>query len=140
MKQYTVTSSTELRLLCICHNWFTCGTNKQYEKLFYANEHGCPIEEIATIIWLCSDDKMPRRDILFHLKEARVKYWQPFFHIEHPDWTYRFWNRYGNSMECSFSAFCENLGKSKWEYEDIFKVEQNDQTIWYYTELTDNDS
>ena len=64
MKQYTVTSSTELRLLCICHNWFTCGTNKQYEKLLYANEHGCPIEEIATIIWLCSDDKMPRRDTI----------------------------------------------------------------------------
>lgn len=49
-KEYTVTTPENLRSLCIRKNWFTCGTNKQYEKLFYANEHGCPIEEIATII------------------------------------------------------------------------------------------
>ena len=74
MTQYTVTYPEELRQLCIKNKWFTEGTNEQYEKLFYANEHGCPIEEIATIIWLCSDsDKWCRRDILEALKEERNK-------------------------------------------------------------------
>ena len=53
---FTVTDTDTLRRTCIHHNWFTEGTNTQYEKLFYANSHGCPIEEIATIIWLCTDD------------------------------------------------------------------------------------
>lgn len=64
MKKYTVTTGEELRILCIRNNWFTCGSNRQYDKLFYANENGCPIEEIATIIWLCSDDDCRRTDIL----------------------------------------------------------------------------
>ena len=72
--QYTVTYPEELRQLCIVNKWFTEGSNQQYEKLFYANEHGCPIEEIATIIWLCSDDeKWCRRDILAALREAQNK-------------------------------------------------------------------
>lgn len=62
---YTVTDTESLRTACIDNGWFTQGTSKQYEKLFYANRHGCPIEEIATIIWLCSDDEAwSRRDIL----------------------------------------------------------------------------
>ena len=64
MKQYSVTTTWELRQLCIDNNWFTCGTITQYDKLFYANEHGCPIEEIATIIWLCSDEDCRRADVL----------------------------------------------------------------------------
>lgn len=64
MKKYSVTSATELRNLCIKNNWFTCGSIEQYNKLFYANENGCPIEEIATIIWLCSDEDCRRTDIL----------------------------------------------------------------------------
>lgn len=64
MKKYSVTTTWELRELCINNNWFTCGTVEQYEKLFYANENGCPIEEIATIIWLCSDEECRRLDVL----------------------------------------------------------------------------
>lgn len=44
-----------LRKLCIRNQWFFDGTNEQYSKLFYASEHGAPLEEIVTIIWLCSD-------------------------------------------------------------------------------------
>lgn len=40
MTNYTVTTNGILRNLCIKNNWFTCGTNEQYEKLFYANEYG----------------------------------------------------------------------------------------------------
>lgn len=75
MKQYSITTPEELRSLCIRKNWFTEGTNEQYDKLFYANEHGCPIEEIATIIWLCSDSETNcRRDILHDLKEAQEEH------------------------------------------------------------------
>lgn len=71
MKNYTVTTRENLRLLCIRHDWFTCGSIEQYEKLFYANENGCPLEEIATIIWLCSDEDWCRRDILSILIDER---------------------------------------------------------------------
>lgn len=74
MKNYTVTTRTNLRTLCIAHNWFTCGNCAQYEKMFYANENGCPIEEIATIIWLCSDENWCRRDILSILTDERRSY------------------------------------------------------------------
>lgn len=74
MKKYSVTNPEELRSLCIKNNWFTCGSNRQYEKLFYANEMGCPIEEIATIIWLCSDEDYRRTDVLDELKKAQTEY------------------------------------------------------------------
>ena len=70
MKKYSITTPDDLRSLCIKNNWFTCGTNRQYDKLFYANENGCPIEEIATIIWLCSDEDCRRTDVLDVLIQA----------------------------------------------------------------------
>lgn len=63
----------KLRSLCSKHGWFTCGTNRQYSKLFEMNEQGAPIEQIATVIWLCSDSDIPennRRDIIFALHEG----------------------------------------------------------------------
>ena len=75
MKKYSVTTPCELRSLCIRKDWFTCGTNRQYDKLFKANEELAPIEEIATIIWLCSDDEVHcRRDILEELKAVQEAY------------------------------------------------------------------
>lgn len=74
MKKYSVTTTWELRELCIENNWFTCGSIGQYEKLFYANEHGCPIEEIATIIWLCSDEDCRRMDVLNILVEKHKEH------------------------------------------------------------------
>ncbi len=70
MKKYSVTSTSELRNLCIKNNWFTAGSIEQYDKLFYANENGCPVEEIATIIWLCSDEDCRRTDVLDILIET----------------------------------------------------------------------
>ena len=74
MKQYTVTTPDELRSLCIKNDWFTCGTCRQYEKLFQANEERASLDEIATIIWICSDEKWCRRDILVELNEAMGRY------------------------------------------------------------------
>lgn len=74
MKKYSVTTTWKLRELCIENNWFTCGSIRQYDKLFYANENGCPIEEIATIIWLCSDEDCRRLDVLDILCEAHKEH------------------------------------------------------------------
>ena len=63
----------KLRDLCIKHGWFTRGSNRQYEKLFEMNEQGAGIEQIATVIWLCSDSDVPencRRDIILALHDA----------------------------------------------------------------------
>lgn len=74
-KEYSVTTPEKLRSLCIRKDYFTCGTNEQYEKLFYANRHGCPIEEIATIIWLCSDsEEHCRGDIIWELEQEHAEY------------------------------------------------------------------
>lgn len=70
---YSVAPSYQLRNLCIKNGWFTGGANEQYEKLFYANEHGCPVDEIATIIWLCSDN-VARRDVLYALMQEKSRY------------------------------------------------------------------
>ena len=62
----------ELRKVCIKNDWFNEGTNTQYEKLFYANDSGASIEEIATIIWLCtSSEEWSKRDILVELEKIR---------------------------------------------------------------------
>lgn len=82
LKKYSVTNNDELRMLCIKNNWFTCGSINQYEKLFYANKNGCSIEEIATIIWICSDEeKWCRRDILDELKKAQEEYIKIFYSV-----------------------------------------------------------
>lgn len=56
--------------LCKDHDWFTDGTNAQYDKLFYMIKTGASIEEIATVIWICSnEEKHTRREILAILKK-----------------------------------------------------------------------
>lgn len=42
--------SYELRELCIKNDWFTCGTIKQYEKLFDRNKEEASINELSIII------------------------------------------------------------------------------------------
>lgn len=80
MEKYSVTNTDELRNLCIKNNWFTQGSIRQYEKLFYANKNGAPIEEIATIIWLCSDEEeWCRRHILDELNKAKEEYIKIFY-------------------------------------------------------------
>lgn len=64
-------SNTALRNLCIENDWFTAGDAEQYKKLFYMNDMRAPIDQIATVIWLCSDEeKHCRGDIIFELQEA----------------------------------------------------------------------
>ena len=73
--KYTVADTETLRMACIRNDWFEEGTVSQYNKMFFANAHGCPIKEIATIIWLCSDEETwCRREILDALTELQADY------------------------------------------------------------------
>ena len=49
-------SVTEIRSLCIKKDWFTNGTITQYERMFDRVRGGADIDEIATIIWVCSEN------------------------------------------------------------------------------------
>ena len=57
--------------LCNEHQWFTCGTNSQYEKMFdFVREANIDsimidykIKELATMIWICSEDKFTVEEI-----------------------------------------------------------------------------
>lgn len=81
-------SNDELRSLCIKNHWFTCGTTHQYEKFFKMNEQGASIEQLATVIWLCSDEEEHcRRDIIIALHEAGFTERQNVRESEHlEDW------------------------------------------------------
>ena len=61
-----------LRHLCIENQWFTCGTVRQYEKLFEMNDAGRSVEELALVIWICSTG-YSEMQILRMLKEAAEK-------------------------------------------------------------------
>ena len=68
---YSTIPNDKLRELCIKNNWFTCGSNSQYEKLFQANKDRFTADQIATIIRVCSDNT-DRNAILATLKAARA--------------------------------------------------------------------
>ncbi len=47
--------STRLMMdLCIKYDWFTGGTNEQYEKLMEKVVDGTDCHTLATLIWMCS--------------------------------------------------------------------------------------
>lgn len=59
----------DLRILCIEKDWFTAGSNQQYEKLFDMNRDGASLEELALVIWICSSNDS--RDAILHELEKR---------------------------------------------------------------------
>ena len=63
---------SELRELCIQNNWFTCGSNRQYSRLFDMAKDGASIHDLVLIIWLCSEDA-DKKDIKRQLKELGYK-------------------------------------------------------------------
>lgn len=63
---------SELRDLCIQNNWFTCGSNRQYSRLFDMAKNGASIHDLVLIIWLCSEDA-DKEDIKSQLKELGYK-------------------------------------------------------------------
>lgn len=63
-------SATEIRSLCIKKDWFTNGTNTQYERMFDRVRDGADIDEIATIIWVCSEN-VTKEEIIKELLPTR---------------------------------------------------------------------
>lgn len=58
--------------LCNENQWFTCGTNRQYEKMFdfvreaeikSLTDNSDDIKKLATMIWICSDDNLTEEEI-----------------------------------------------------------------------------
>lgn len=58
-------SSTALRSLCIRHDWYTCGTCKEYNALFdkLYDEDGCPVNLTTQKLAEIADDIMAHSDI-----------------------------------------------------------------------------
>lgn len=67
----TINNNTLYRL-CNENNYFTCGTNEQYDKLLELNNQNIGTKELASIIWICSDNKS-RNDIINELIKARLE-------------------------------------------------------------------
>jgi len=134
MKKFVVTTTENLRTLCIKNGWFKCGSNRQYEKLFRANELDFSIEEIATIIWLCSDDEYC--GILLKLREARIGFWKRVFGIEDVNQTYQVYDVFGVIHEAPFTHIVALLGDPEiddFEYESITGIYNLDgNTVWEY--------
>lgn len=66
----TYLNSNDVYELCNKHQWFTSGSINQYNKVFdYVNAENKEetIEEIirktATMIWICSSDKITEKEI-----------------------------------------------------------------------------
>ena len=61
-------TATKIRALCIKNDWFNHGSNYQYGKLFDRAAEGASLEELATIIWVCSED-VTKEQILEQLRQ-----------------------------------------------------------------------
>ena len=59
-------TATALRSLCIEHDWFTHGSNYQYGKLFDRAREGAGPEELAAMIWICSEN-VTKKEIMKQL-------------------------------------------------------------------------
>ena len=42
--------------LCRKNQWFTCGSTRQYTKMFDMINRGETVHDVALVIWICSDD------------------------------------------------------------------------------------
>lgn len=71
--KFSVTDTESLRMACIRKNWFTCGTCEQYDRMFAMNREKRPLEEVALVIWLCSEG-VTREEIQRDLEDLREDY------------------------------------------------------------------
>jgi hypothetical protein len=56
-----------VRVMCIKNNWFTCGSNKEFEKMFQLVKKKAAVEQVAKQIYFNSDN-VYYRDILNKLE------------------------------------------------------------------------
>lgn len=43
-----------VRQMCIRNNWFTGGSNEQYNKMFQLVQANAPVTHVAVAIWMCT--------------------------------------------------------------------------------------
>lgn len=67
-----IINNNTLYRICNEKKYFTCGTNEQYEKLFRLNTLNSSTMELATIIWICSDN-VSREEILKELIKGKLE-------------------------------------------------------------------
>ncbi len=53
LKKHITTEA--LRQFCIDNDYFTCGSNEQYKRLFELNNAQADTHELALVIWVCSN-------------------------------------------------------------------------------------
>lgn len=68
MKKYIETramDSSKLRSLCIKNDWYTCGTNEEYGRLFARlhDEYGCPVNLTTEKLAEIAEDIMEHSDV-----------------------------------------------------------------------------
>jgi hypothetical protein len=54
----TKIGTTELYRFCNKHRLFTCGTSRQYDKMFEIVRDGVTQTELAYILYICSDCRL----------------------------------------------------------------------------------
>lgn len=67
-------SNDKLYAICNKYQWFTCGSIRQYDKLFEKNKAGASLETLAVIIWLCSSNHTEQQILEILQKETDIKW------------------------------------------------------------------
>lgn len=61
----------EIYILCNEKRYFTCGSNEQYNIMFDMVRNGAPANDIALVIFICSDTQ--REDVDFQTIKEEVE-------------------------------------------------------------------
>lgn len=73
---------TEIREACIKNNWFTCGTNREYDEMFEMAKNAKPSDDLAVrnvieAIWFATEDDMDEKNGLINdtVRDILAKAW-----------------------------------------------------------------
>ena len=139
MKNYTVTTSTNLINLCAGAGIFTDATKKQTERLLVQNGSGCPIEQLGAMIWMCSDNSIGKYEIIKMLKIERLYFYKNLFPgVGSINDIYYFTNFDGRTVKASFKDFIISiLGKTSDfgnGFDDVSLIVDGSKVVWESTD------
>lgn len=139
MKNYTVTTSTNLINLCAGTGIFTDATKKQTERLLVENAAGCPIEQLGAMIWMCSDNSIGKYEIINMLNIERLYFYKNLFPgVGSINDIYYFTNFDGRTVKASFKDFIISiLGKTNdfgKGFDDVSLIVNGSKVVWKSTD------
>jgi len=139
MKNYTVTTSTNLINLCAGAGIFTDATKKQAERLLVENGSGCPIEQLGAMIWMCSDNSIGKYEIINMLNIERLYFYKNLFPgVGSINDIYYFTNFDGRTVKASFKDFIISiLGKTNdfgKGFDDVSLIVNGSKVVWESTD------